>query len=275
MRHTRIERTITDLPEPYKSKGRSWIKLWVPEWLDGTTRYEMSGAQRAFWVDLLTMAGRSRIPGYVCAGDNKGQLFGYPLARYVGILNDSSVDVLQTLRLFEMQGKIQVIVTRTEEPALYAVKIQSWSKYQSEYMRQKASRSKTQEGAPNVTPKSTTRCAVEGEVEGEVEAEGDKEKIKTIAQQNALSDFDSFWAFYPKKVGKPAAKKAWRGAHLKSEEVPLVAAGLSKWMASWTDRQFIPYPATWLNQRRWEDEPPKSAIQETHDAIKRASEKYA
>ena len=54
-----------------------------------------------------------------------------------------------------------------------------------------------------------------------------------------------------------------------------MAAGLSKWMASWTDRQFIPYPATWLNQRRWEDEPPKSAIQETHDAIKRASEKYA
>jgi hypothetical protein len=39
---------------------RSWVKLWTNEWLDGTTRYQMSDAQRALWVDLLAMAGRSR-----------------------------------------------------------------------------------------------------------------------------------------------------------------------------------------------------------------------
>ena len=70
-------------------------------------------------------------------------------------------------------------------------------------------------GASVTRQKHVTRVSCQREVEAEVEAEGDKEKIKTIAQQNALSDFDSFWAFYPKKVGKPAAKKAWRGAHLR------------------------------------------------------------
>jgi hypothetical protein len=47
---------------------RSWVKLWTNEWLDGTTRYQMSDAQRAFWIDLLAMAGRSRFPGIICAG---------------------------------------------------------------------------------------------------------------------------------------------------------------------------------------------------------------
>ena len=47
---------------------RTWVKLWVSEWLDGTTRFQMSGAERAFWIDLLAMAGRSRHPEVVCAG---------------------------------------------------------------------------------------------------------------------------------------------------------------------------------------------------------------
>lgn len=50
------------------------IKLWVNEWLDGTTRFQMSGAQRAFWIDLLAMAGRSRFPGIICAGMD-GELY--------------------------------------------------------------------------------------------------------------------------------------------------------------------------------------------------------
>lgn len=172
--------------EHYKSKGRSWIKVWVGEWLDGTTRYEMTGAQRAFWVDLLAMAGRSRVPGVVCAGDEAGSLFGYPISRFQGILGDDTVDVLETLRMFESQGKISMQVTRDSDPKLYAVTIISWQKYQSEYMRQQASRkSKARQGADNVTPKSTPRCAIEGEVEEEGETE--EENTNTIVETEIVS----------------------------------------------------------------------------------------
>src|SRR2546423_5146581 len=164
------------MSELYKSMGRSWIKLWVPEWLDGTSRYEMSGGQRAFWVDLLTLAGRSRIPGIVCAGENPNNLFGYPLDRYAGILGDDSVDILETFKLFEAQGKIEIVVTREESPKLYAIKILSWAKYQSEYMRQRASRKKTRQGARKVTHKNTPRLPVEGEEEEEGEVDGDGEE---------------------------------------------------------------------------------------------------
>jgi hypothetical protein len=60
---------------------RKWVKLWTNEWLDGTTRYQMSGAQRALWIDLLALAGRSRFPGVVCAGRDGDESQQIPGAR--------------------------------------------------------------------------------------------------------------------------------------------------------------------------------------------------
>lgn len=69
--------------------------------------------------------------------------------------------------------------------------------------------------------------------------------------------FADFWAAYPRKVGKDAARKAWAAA-VKRAPVATIAAGLNS--AKWpSDRQFIPHPATWLNQGRWQDEPADAA----------------
>lgn len=70
--------------------------------------------------------------------------------------------------------------------------------------------------------------------------------------------FNEFWSTYPKKVGKPAAEKAFRAAKLNGH-LPEVLADVqakSKSIA-WTKDggQFVPNPATYLNQRRWEDLP--------------------
>lgn len=69
--------------------------------------------------------------------------------------------------------------------------------------------------------------------------------------------FDSFWSAYPKKVGKPAAQKAFKAAKLNGH-LPEVLSDISEKRESdaWTKNggQFVPHPATYLNQRRWEDE---------------------
>jgi len=65
------------------------------------------------------------------------------------------------------------------------------------------------------------------------------------------SDFETFYSSYPKKVAKPNARKAWDKNKCKLEEV---LPALEKHKKTWNDPQFIPHPATWLNQRRWEDE---------------------
>lgn len=70
--------------------------------------------------------------------------------------------------------------------------------------------------------------------------------------------FERFWEAYPKKRSKPAARRAW----LRLRPGPVLFRAMmealerQKRSRDWAKDagQFIPYPATWLNQRRWEDE---------------------
>ncbi len=70
--------------------------------------------------------------------------------------------------------------------------------------------------------------------------------------------FDEFWQAYPKKVGKGAALKAY--AKLKPTEqlhkAMMLALSKQKKSEQWRKERgrYIPNPATWLNQTRWEDD---------------------
>lgn len=69
--------------------------------------------------------------------------------------------------------------------------------------------------------------------------------------------FEKFWEAYPKHKSKQAAIRAWDA--LKADDTILrnMALGLMRDLADpqWQDIQYIPHASTWLNQRRWEDEP--------------------
>ncbi len=70
--------------------------------------------------------------------------------------------------------------------------------------------------------------------------------------------FEGFWSVYPRKVGKQQALKAW--LHLSSEERQLAVTAVVKLAAEWKDRppeerHFCPHAATWINGKRWQDEP--------------------
>jgi hypothetical protein len=70
-------------------------------------------------------------------------------------------------------------------------------------------------------------------------------------------NFDVFWKAYPKKSAPDAAKKSWNKLKPNITEV-LNALQWQKQSEQWQKNggQFIPNPATYLNQGRWKDEPP-------------------
>lgn len=71
--------------------------------------------------------------------------------------------------------------------------------------------------------------------------------------------FDRFWTAYPRKVGKGAAEKAFSKAKINGHLADILSAlDRQKQSEQWQrdGGQFIPHPATWLNQRRWEDGEP-------------------
>lgn len=71
--------------------------------------------------------------------------------------------------------------------------------------------------------------------------------------------FDEFWSKYPKKVAKSSAKKAFEKVSAPLETL-LTAIDRQKCSEQWSkdNGQFIPNPATWLNQERWNDELPEA-----------------
>jgi hypothetical protein len=86
-----------------------------------------------------------------------------------------------------------------------------------------------------------------------------KEKKKTIDRvQECSEEFKRFWKAFPRKVGKGAAWKVFSKIDPNDELVDKMIETVADWKKSkdWIKDggQFIPYPATWLNQERWEDE---------------------
>lgn len=84
-------------------------------------------------------------------------------------------------------------------------------------------------------------------------------KKKSTVQVQEIDLFQVFWVRYPRRIGRAKSKLAWEKLGLDTpEQSALVMDGLFRWLEVWsvdrTEQKFIPYPTTWLNQRRWEDE---------------------
>lgn len=72
------------------------------------------------------------------------------------------------------------------------------------------------------------------------------------------NDFQKFWTAYPSKTGKGDAWKSWQKIK-PPVEIVLLAINWQICSQKWKDG-YIPNPATYINQRRWEDEPPTQVI---------------
>lgn len=94
------------------------------------------------------------------------------------------------------------------------------------------------------------------------DADTEKSKALVEAKKNKVdqfneSDFEIFYQAYPRKVGKDKAREAWIK---KKPPFDMVMQAL-QWQIQSNDwkresGKYIPHPTTYLNQGRWQDEPP-------------------
>lgn len=73
--------------------------------------------------------------------------------------------------------------------------------------------------------------------------------------------FALFWSEYPRHEAKQVALKAFEKINPDDGLLETMIASIRRFKESsqWNEDggKYIPHPATWLNQHRWEDEPPK------------------
>ena len=104
---------------------------------------------------------------------------------------------------------------------------------------------------------------------GRTGTSGTKERSPTPPKENtpleitslspspiAEGSFLEFYAVFPRKVGKGAARRAHRNA-LRRATSDEILAGARRYAVSKPDPKFTKHPATWLNADCWADEPDK------------------
>jgi predicted phage replisome organizer len=211
------------------------------------------------WVMLLTMAGRCNASGMIFLTEN----IPYTPKMLADELDFEENTVILALRALE---DLNMVVTNNGYFA-----IAGWEEYQNiegmdkirEQNRIRKQRQReSQKLLPDVSRDShgtVTQChATDIEEDKEIDIDKDKEDIYP---------FDEFWSAYPKKKAKEAARKAW--VKLKPDETlgkeiiqaVIESAKTKDWLKE--NGKYIPYPATYLNGKRWEDERNESNGQNT------------
>ena len=109
-------------------------------------------------------------------------------------------------------------------------------------------------------------------------------KILTAEKSSAInssSAFETFWQAYPKKTGKKKTHEIFKRINPDEKlqrKIMLALDTIKNLQWNYTEKNFIPNAATWLNQERWEDEvfpvkqtPPQkrlSAVERVYEANK-------
>lgn len=115
---------------------------------------------------------------------------------------------------------------------------------------------------PPIVPPGTACGAEQGEsltvkMAGMAAGKPREQPSTTLVMQR----FTEFWTAYPNKTGKGAAEKAWVKIRPDKALFEKIMAALERAKVSeqWRreNGRYRPNPATWLNQRRWEDEYPE------------------
>jgi hypothetical protein len=84
---------------------------------------------------------------------------------------------------------------------------------------------------------------------------------QNTTEPNQLTDgFAAFFASYPRHDAKAMSERAWD--KLTAEEQGRAMSALPKWKGcdQWQNVQYIPQASTYLNQRRFDDEPPPHSL---------------
>lgn len=196
--------------------------------------------------------------GLWCIADRDGRLEDRPRRIKKTLLGYDDVTAEETdgmLRELENGG----FIIRYEVDGEAYIQIVNFSKHQNPHIAEKMSEIPAPSGFTTSIPKSK------------------KSSKDTAPKTHApeLADwFEEFWTAYPKRRNRAQAEREWFTLNPKRELVDTILAALQTFIHSeeWNKEngRYIPNPARWLADRRWQDDEipaPKNSTQNALDDI--------
>lgn len=101
------------------------------------------------------------------------------------------------------------------------------------------------------------------------EPSAEPSSLPTLRAESALAkrpeddaDFQTFWEMYGRVGPRSKAWECWLKARKSGASGEDIISGLEKWVAYWKQpgAASVKWPQGWLNDRRWEDEPPTGLL---------------
>lgn len=266
---------------------RPSFQFYPADWLGNANLRRCSHAEKGVWLDVLCLmhdapeygvlrwplADIARAVGCQ-AGDLEALIAKDVLKGSDGYLEAGFIYVPRSGR--KDGSPIELIAPQTG-PVWYSSRM-----VRDEYVRQHRGEGSRFGGvadnsngdAPNPTPKAAPKPPIGESSNSPKPPFGDgssssssssisKPSCSPSASESADQDFAAFWKAYPRKIAKQDAEKAWRKLKPSKQTLVDLMAALERHKLSpdWQKEagQFVPYPASWLNGRRWEDEPAQLA----------------
>ncbi|WP_395371869.1 hypothetical protein [Komagataeibacter diospyri] len=253
-----------------RKKRYDWSKFWWKDWQNDLALKSCSYAARGLWMEMLAiMHAADRIGFFEISGRKVSA------KQLAGLTNGSDREVRKLLAELEENGVFSVddagfIFSRR------MVRDKENSDISAEHGRKGGNPALVHNDAENdgegVNPpvkgqdkprdklkkleaRNTPIVPLPGDEFFDDAEQPSAPRPKTRRASSPAPDeaaFERFWAAYPRKVGKPKARRAFATAIGKASLETLLAAIVATPWSS--DANYIPHPATWLNNERWADE---------------------
>jgi len=248
--------------------NRPSFQFYTKDWRSNSKLRRCSPAARGVWVDVLCALhdsddyGIARYPLKELASEVGASMAHVRelVAKDVLKGSDSALDeaFIYVPRSGRKDGDPVTLVPTQAGPIWYSSRM-----VKDEYIRTVRGESTRFGEGEGDTPKKAPKAApIPPFGDGSSTASATAVKEPPSPRRGKVHDFppgfEDFWSAYPKKVGKDAAAKAF--ARRKVDEMLLAsmlsAIGAQRRLEQWTrdGGQYIPHPATWLNEGRWQDE---------------------
>jgi hypothetical protein len=196
-------------------------------------------------IAALEPLDRIAFMGLWCEADREGRLEARPLRLKSLILPYDEGDFEARLTRLQDAGFIQMYLAEFDGKHRQVIQVVNFTKHQRPHHTEPDSVIPDMYGERSVTSRSTHGGFTDGR-----EGKGKEGK--------GSMSFAKFWESYPRKVGREDALKAWLKLEKAEMEIALEAVRTfgEVWrLAEPEQKKFCPHGSTWLNQKRFYDDP--------------------
>lgn len=228
-----------------------WMPFYPADYLLDTQ--VLTPAARGIWMDLIC---------HVWRAEPRGTLT-HPLPTWALILRVSTEELdslLQELSHHRICDISSDVTNSHTNVTVTCRRIQREENVRNSAKLRKRKQRVTQSCHTSVTPYNQSQSYSQSYSQKSELEEKKKPPLPPKGELVVVDDaFEQFWKAYPssRRVGKKAALRAWQKAKDKPPLADILASiALQAKSEQWKKDggQFIPHPATWLNQGRWADE---------------------